>query len=99
MNIERDRFLLSKIDNCEHERKDQWVNGYNFFHCSKCGMPHRVFEKRLQIDFSTWSGFGELLEWCQTQDDEFLWNNKMSLSCLSPNGFADVIYASLKVKQ
>ena len=51
MNIERDKFLTEAMGECWHEvLGGQW-------NCYKCRN-----ENTLNYDFSTWEGFGKLLE-------------------------------------
>lgn len=73
--------------------------GYN--HPDK---PYLEFTESINgINFSTWEGFGKLLNWCtdygRKNDIPYLANPTMTLNYLSPDRFADAIYNYLKSKE
>lgn len=77
MNKERDKFLHEAIGIKYHD----YEYDYGGFYCKTCNWqgyecdPYIVYH--INIDFSSWDGFGKLLKWfsnkCQT-DDEFYAN-------------------------
>jgi hypothetical protein len=114
MNTDRDKFLTEAMGECWHE----WViipeqpRKYSKHqHCIKCDKRQTLLWdciETLRTDFSTWPGFGKLLEWAQEQDEKF-WvgfalqtrivvNGCISfdLSLINPDRFANSVYEFMK---
>jgi hypothetical protein len=79
MNQKRDKFLTEAMGECWHE------SGPGQTDCKHCGRNNdpRYFDFDVENHtFSSWSGFGKLWRWSQTQDWWKLF--VMSLWCLAP---------------
>lgn len=95
MNIERDKFLTEAMGECWYEHT--MTCGYNLTRTGE--YISDIKSTSYPNDFSTWEGFGKLLEWCQKQDDMTLAQSKMCLAYLTPDRFADSIYRYLLKKE
>ena len=94
----RDKFLTEAMGECWHQVADPIYS----LHCLSCG------ELAINIDFSTWEGFGKLWEWSQEQDwwpdalmgPLFGWvdidEETIACSVIHPDLFANAIYEYLK---
>jgi hypothetical protein len=87
MKEQRDKYLTEAMGECW---PDFAPNGF----CRKCNCDKRF---PYHIDFSTWQGFGKLLEWAKEQIwwDTFQYRNSpyfMDGSLVDPEEFADTLY-------
>lgn len=96
--VERDRFLTKAMRECWHEEPTElWEDT---FICPKCGKE----VSDVGTNFSTWDGFGKLVEWTMGQAwwQEFIWymNKNRGIFIewyfIHPDRFSDILYTYLK---
>ena len=108
---EKDRYIHERMRWCWHESplrggSDGYGNCWVNYSCVHCGYKHNFLKGPLNLDLTTWEGFGKLWEACQTQewwlsddffaslDDEILLRQrKVDMNIfINPTRFRDAVY-------
>lgn len=70
--MERNKFLTKVMDKCWHEAKYSYRDYFGIDYECECGLRWSEEDEVPNLDFSTWEGFGKLLEFVisKTKDDD-----------------------------
>lgn len=102
MNKERDKFLTEAMGECWHNDFPECQND-SYTKCKKCGV-YGPYPIESFVDYSTWEGFGKLIDWCKSEDDWFCDFLEMqggsifmiNVMHIEPDYFANSVYEYLK---
>jgi len=92
---EKDRFIYPRMGWCWHEAplrggSDGHGNCWVDYSCVHCGYKHNFLKGPLNLDLTTWEGFGKLWEAMFSRDDSYQF--ECFLLLVPPDGGSETVH-------